>query len=378
MAQLARDYEKLGIPPADFFRRAAASAHKRTPTLTTSELVVLATTFARAARIATVAGLDERSAPFSDAYPPEAAHLLGELAERILVERADALEGDELVRAVWAIATTGHASARTLAPLAHSLGSKATLDSITLASFARVAWSFAVAGGEPHPHVRARSSFGARCAAAARSARFDVRTTRGPLHQWALWLEETDCVEHAGSLAPPLRARLHEEYVAREAAKGVRTSVTHGEVRDCLRHMGLTVRNEVVTPLGYSVDMEVRLDEEDGGGGGPHLALLVEVDGPGHFLGGGRLPFGATQLKRRLLTRHAPLLSIDYWEWCALEAEGCGAEELARKRGSFLEARLSTLLREWAPPRAGGGGSGRSARASALRADSPLWPFAAS
>ena len=55
MAQLARDYEKLGLPPADFFKRAAASAHKRMPSLTTSELVMLAGTFARAARISTAA-----------------------------------------------------------------------------------------------------------------------------------------------------------------------------------------------------------------------------------------------------------------------------------------------------------------------------------
>ena len=61
---------------------------------------------------------------------------------------------------------------------------------------------------------------------------------------------------------------------------------------------------------GYSIDILVA----DGGTG-----VAIEVDGPTHYLGGGRVPKGSTMLKRRHLEQLGyRAVSVPYWEWGSL------------------------------------------------------------
>jgi hypothetical protein len=83
----------------------------------------------------------------------------------------------------------------------------------------------------------------------------------------------------------------------RAALEGTQTSpsVTHKQLSETLRHMGLSVEDEVRCPKsGYSIHMIVH----DSGRG----TWAVEFDGHWPFLAS-RAPTGATLLKRRYLQR---------------------------------------------------------------------------
>jgi hypothetical protein len=98
-------------------------------------------------------------------------------------------------------------------------------------------------------------------------------------------------------------------------------SATQQQVSETLRHIGLSVEDEVRCPKsGYSIDMLVH-DKLWGalviGGERSSSARTwaVEYDGPKHFLASGA-PTGATLLKRRHLELmgHA-LVIVGHWEW---------------------------------------------------------------
>ena len=93
-----------------------------------------------------------------------------------------------------------------------------------------------------------------------------------------------------------------------------------------------TPREEVRTPLGYSLDAVVDFEGRE---------VAVEVDGPSHFVG--REPSGATALKRRQLRAAGwALLSVPYWEWNEwVEAKGeAGVELEAGVEAGYLEPGL--------------------------------------
>ena len=105
-----------------------------------------------------------------------------------------------------------------------------------------------------------------------------------------------------------------------ECAKAA-PSATQQQVSETLRHIGLSVEDEVRCPKsGYSIDMLVH-DKPWGalviGGERSSSARTwaVEYDGPKHFLASGA-PTGATLLKRRHLELmgHA-LVIVGHWEW---------------------------------------------------------------
>ena len=97
-----------------------------------------------------------------------------------------------------------------------------------------------------------------------------------------------------------------------------------------LAAMGLQPREEVRTPLEYSVDALVDFEGRE---------VAVEVDGPWHFVGGA--PTGATALKRRQLRAAGwALLSVPYWEWNELEADAERGDGEANARHLYLERGL--------------------------------------
>ena len=97
-------------------------------------------------------------------------------------------------------------------------------------------------------------------------------------------------------------------------------SAMQQQVSETLRHMGLSVKDEVRCPKsGYSIDMIVVHDSGRGIGGerssSTGTSWAVEFDGPSHFLAN-RAPTGGTLLKRRHLTEllgHV-LVIVPYWE----------------------------------------------------------------
>ena len=127
----------------------------------------------------------------------------------------------------------------------------------------------------------------------------------------------------------------------RQAFKGTKSapSITQQQVSEALRHMGLSVVEEVRCPKsGYSIDMIVQ-DSGQGMGGlrsSRTSTWAVEVDGPSHFLTS-RAPTGATLLKRRHLELlgHA-LVIVPYWEW----ARSKGTDE----REQYLRGKLAPYV----------------------------------
>jgi hypothetical protein len=124
------------------------------------------------------------------------------------------------------------------------------------------------------------------------------------------------------------------------AFEGAQTnpSATQQQVSETLRHMGLSVEDEVRCPKsGYSIDMRVHDSTLEIGGERSIRGGLwaVEFDGPSHFLASGA-PTGATLLKRWHLhvLGHA-LVSVPCWEWDRCKG-ACEREQYLRDK---LEAK---------------------------------------
>ena len=135
------------------------------------------------------------------------------------------------------------------------------------------------------------------------------------------------------------------------------------QVSACLGRMGLEPKEEKRIPEGYSIDITVEWGGE---------TIAIEVDGPSHFMGAGRLVTGSTALKRRQLRRlgwkaragcccggHSSwcelllwrqVLSVPFWEW--------GATKTADDRREYLERGLREAekdAKQAADPSGGGG-----------------------
>ncbi len=130
--------------------------------------------------------------------------------------------------------------------------------------------------------------------------------------------------------------------------------------------MGLEPKEEKRIPEGYSIDITVEWGGE---------TIAIEVDGPSHFMGGGRQVTGSTALKRRQLRRlgwkaragcccggHSlwcehllwrQVLSVPFWEW---EEQNFAADPAEQLRRQFVY--LSLKLDEAADVRTIAGGDG--------------------
>jgi hypothetical protein len=97
----------------------------------------------------------------------------------------------------------------------------------------------------------------------------------------------------------------------------VESSGAHMEISKVLKEMGYRVTNEFITPNGFSADICVYLANGD--------CLLLEVDGPFHFLSDDMSPTGATLFKRRLLTGEGfKVVSVNLkmsWRWLKTRTE---------------------------------------------------------
>ena len=167
---------------------------------------------------------------------------------------------------------------------------------------ANLAWAFAAAN-HPAPVLFDGDAFVALCERTLPPAPVPVLTQ---FHQWQLWVTERG--ERWPQLPPELARRCHAAFCADEG----RPSQLQRDVVEALRFLQLgapvQLKQEVRTPLGYSVDAVLLY-------GGREVA--VEVDGPSHFFG--QIPTGATALKRRQLRAAGwALLPVPYWEWNAL------------------------------------------------------------
>ena len=139
------------------------------------------------------------------------------------------------------------------------------------------------------------------------------------LHQWQLWQEE-----RGGAwppLSPALAQRCRNAFCPEMGAR----SVLQQDVADTLCTLGLAMREEVRTPLGYRLDAVV-----------VHAGrvVAVEVDGPKSVVG--RTPTGATAIKRRQLRAAGwKVLPVPYWEWDTLRSMAAKRQYLQRALEGF-------------------------------------------
>ena len=190
---------------------------------------------------------------------------------------------------------------------------------------ANTAWAYAAAD-VPSDALFKGSRFVELCDAAAESFKTSELCQ---LHQWLLWLDERTLAWP--QLSPALAARCRESFGAEEGVP----SRLQMRVTAALREgMGLPLREEVRTPLEYSVDAVVDFEGRE---------VAVEVDGPSHFVG--RAPNGATALKRRQLRAAGwLLLPVPYWEWDDLEADAERGVGEANARHAYLQRGLRAAV----------------------------------
>jgi hypothetical protein len=95
--------------------------------------------------------------------------------------------------------------------------------------------------------------------------------------------------------------------------KGVPSCLQH-DVASIVRRLEVDFEEEVIDPRsGYSIDILVKQGGKD---------IAIEVDGPSHFLYGGRDESGATALKRRQLGLLGyKTVCVPYWEWDGFAGE---------------------------------------------------------
>jgi len=218
------------------------------------------------------------------------SELLDELA-RASAASIGKFNPQELANTAWAFATVGHASPALFEAV--SRASVASIGQFTPQALANTAWAFAVAdhcisGTINHHLVQA----------------FETSNTLSSellsqLHQWHLWKRERNFVHQ-------LPHDFLEGCKAAFMAHQPRPSCMQRQVETTVSTLGLPFRSEVITNIGYSIDI---VAEWQG------AQIGIEVDGPSHFIG--RDPSGATLLKRRQLRKLEgwKLCSVPYWEW---------------------------------------------------------------
>ena len=346
IANLVLNHAKLDLAPQNLVRNAATELNQKMSTqyVPTPHLVKAAYAFASAARITTTHSMPHlKHIQDPHAFPKQAVLFLDRVAQRIADDPLTNMYPQDLATAAWALATTGRATSTTFSAIARELGRNSTLDQMTPQLFSRMAWSFAVLGGGPPAELNVDSEFTTRCLEVARSR----RTTDDclcQLHIWMLWLDEVKNENLQPEIPASLQKRCRDAFVENEGRLSPSQSKLHEEIRKCMRYLGFHCREEFVTPLGYSVDIEAKWPTEERKttfDAVPHK-LWIEIDGPTHYLGGGSSPDGGTSLKRRLLRQHTPLVSIPYWEWSS-QAQKLynGSKELRQRQCDYLIQKLS-------------------------------------
>jgi len=320
---------------------------------------------------------------------PELFSAIGQQA----APRVSSFRPGELSMSAWAFAMARLPQPELFSAIAAE--SEPRLASFSPQSLASTAWAFAVAGHPSAPALLSAiaaeaaprlSEFGAHelsniawalavadCEDRAWSERFAVRSEElaaefsdeglRQLHQWRLWHADERGRTH-GLPKGALLERCAASFARR--ASLVQSSFLQDQLGEALESLGLPVQEEVLLQGGYTVDFVV---EWRG------ARLVVEMDGPSHFLAGGE-PTGATRLKRRQLRSFGCLLvAVPYWEWEELAPRG-------QRRDAWLaEQRRAEYVREKLETAVAGDGLGAPVGASRRKrrptppASSPVdWP----
>ena len=269
---------------------------------------------------------------------------------RALEGRAEAVAGtfkeQEVANTLWAYATMGREPG-TVVMRALEGRAEAVAGTFNAQNVANTLWAYATMGREPGAVVMRALEGRAEAVAGTFNAQnvantlwaacvFSVLRAPGGECRWVhSVVQRLVCLDKTARFTLSDLCQFHQFFVGcsmepglgfeaikdlqslketcRAAFEGTQTntSETHKQVSETLRHMGMSVEDEVRCPKsGYSIDMLVH----NSGRG----TWAVEFDGPGHFLAS-RAPTGATLLKRQHLQvmGHA-LVSVPFWEW-----EGC-------------------------------------------------------
>eukprot|EP00965_Chrysotila_dentata_P189381 6173288-Pleurochrysis_carterae.AAC.2 len=193
----------------------------------------------------------------------------------------------------WAFATAGYGAPALFDALTLASTLPSRLDRFAPQHLINTAWAFAVVD-RATPDALATKLLD--CCS---SDTWVAREAPRQLHQWLLWNREH-------GLEPPVPESLSDKCKAAFVATELSTSSLQLQVESALLSMGVSFRSEVITEIGYSIDIVV--DKEDGG------TVGIEVDGPCHFIG--RYPNGNSLLKHRQLRNLEGwrLYSVPWWE----------------------------------------------------------------
>lgn len=229
-------------------------------------------------------------------------------------------DGRALSLLAYASAVSGHA--REAAPLLDALGAElpGRSHAVRLPDLVRIGWALAVARRHPPAllaELVARVNALEPAALSAQSAQLRVQ-----LHQLNLSLRLLAPPPAGGGNAPLALAPAHAEACAaalRHDAALCAPSQLHYAVSAALVALRVVHDNEYVVPaLGCTVDIAARLPAV---GGGEARAVLIEVNGPHHYLPCGALRPTSALKHAHLAAAGWAVLSVRHDEWAALPAE---------------------------------------------------------
>jgi hypothetical protein len=137
------------------------------------------------------------------------------------------------------------------------------------------------------------------------------------LHQWHLWQTKE---KSRNGLSEELQDICYKAFVSEEP----NPSKFQDDVVSQLSSIGLDPKEEVLLGSGYRLDVLVEVNGK---------TIVVEVDGPSHFIGRSKYPMGSTILKRRQVPSidGIELISVPYWEWHKLGNDQAKKQEYLRR-----------------------------------------------
>eukprot|EP00964_Phaeocystis_antarctica_P136429 scaffold100876_cov63-Phaeocystis_antarctica.AAC.2 len=195
------------------------------------------------------------------------------------VPRLRDFNAHDFANMAWAFATTGQRAPALLDAIA-AAAAPPRLREFNAQELTNTAWAFAAAD-----HL-APALFGIHVFEQLCAERCLAPEHLTQLHQWQLWQEER------GAAWPPLPSELAQRCRDAFSSEDGVASKLQRDVVASLLALELATQEEVRTLQGYSLDAVSVVMH-----GGREVA--IEVDGPSHFCG--RMPTGATALKRRQL-----------------------------------------------------------------------------
>jgi hypothetical protein len=251
------------------------------------------------------------------------AELMGLLEERV-EDLAHTFNAQGVSNTLWAYATMGRdpgkGMMRALEGRAEALAGTFEAQNAAKSLWAECVFSTFRA---PEEGSRLVHSLAQLVMALGKAACFNIAEL-SQVHQYFVWcsVEPRLGVEAINDMWS-LKEKCREEFVCDMQ----QPSEAQRQVSETLRHLGLSVEDEVRCPKsGYSIDILVHERSSSAG------TWAVEFDGPSHFLKS-RAPTGATLLKRRHLELLGhTLVSVPYFEWDGSKGTG--------KRVQYLKSKL--------------------------------------